>query len=173
MALERQCWVNVQYSRKECVEVVSIPRQVDEKDLEAKVLSIFQKVGCTIASEFIDDCHRLGKNNDRVIIKFTRTNDCKQVLQVKKDLKDLTADDLDLPRGTKIFVNQSLCPYYRILWSKNKGLQSMGKINSFFISGGTTKIKIDENSKPSAITHLDDLAVKFPGVDLPPSPKAL
>ena len=110
VTLERQCWLNAQYSRKECVEVVTIPCQVDDKDLEAKVLSIFQKVGCTIAPEFIDDCHRLGKNNDRVIVKFTRRKDCKQVFQVKKDLKDLTADDLDLPRGTKIFVNQSLCP---------------------------------------------------------------
>ena len=87
-------------------------------------------------------------------------------------MKDLTAGDLDLPQGTKIFVNQSLCPYYRILWSKAKRLQSMGKINNFFISGGTVKVKIDENSKPLAITHLDDLAINFPGVDLSPSPKA-
>ena len=165
MELERQCLANAQYSRKECVEVVGIPRQVDDKHLEVKVLSIFQKAGCTIAPEFIDVCHQLGKNNDRVIVKFTRTKDCKQVPQVKKGLKDLTADDLDLPRGTKIFVNQSL-------WSKTKRLQSMGKINSFFISGGTVKIKIDENSKPLAITHLDDLAINFPGVDLSPSPKA-
>ena len=77
--------------------MVSIPRQVDGKDLEAKVLSIFQKFDSTIAPEF--------------------------------------TDDLDLPTGTKIFVNQSLCPYYRILRSKTKRLQSMGKINSFFISG--------------------------------------
>ena len=110
MTLERQCWVNAQYSRKECVEVVSIPRQVDDKDLEAKVLSIFQKVGCTIASEFIDDCHRLGKNNDRVIVKFTCRKDCKQVLQVKKDLKDLTADDLDLPRGKK-YLSIKVCAH--------------------------------------------------------------
>ena len=152
--------------------MVSIPRQVDDKDLEAKALLIFQKVDCTIAPEFNDDCHRFGKNKDRVIVKFTRRKDCKQVFQVKKDLKDLTADDLDLPQGTKIFVNQSLCPYYRILWSKAKRLQSMGKINNFFISGGTVKVKIDENSKPLAITHLDDLAVNFPGADLSPSPKA-
>ena len=48
----------------------------------------------------------------------------------------------------------------------------MGKINNFFISGGTVKIKIDKNSKLLAITHLDDLAINFPGVDLSPSPKA-
>ena len=112
----------------------------------------------------MDGCHRLGKDNDRVIVKFTRRKDCKQVFQVKKDLKDLTVDDLDLPRGTKIFVNQSLCPYYCILWSETKRLLSMDKINSFFISGGTVKIKIAENSKPLAITHLDDLANNFAGV---------
>ena len=170
--MERLCWANAQYSRKKCVKVVRIPRQVDDKHLETKVLSIFQKVACTIVPELIDDCHRLGENKDRVIVKFTHRKDCKQVLQVKKDLKDLTADDLDLPQGTKIFVNQSLCPYYRILWSKTKCLQSMGKINNFFISGGTVKIKIDENSKPLTITHLDDLAINFLGVDLSPSPKA-
>ena len=48
----------------------------------------------------------------------------------------------------------------------------MGKINKFFISGGTVKVKIDEKSKPLAITHLDDLVINFPGVDLSPSPKA-
>ena len=42
----------------------------------------------------------------------------------------------------------------------------MDKINSFFISGGTVKIEIDKNSKPLAITHLDDLAINFAGVDL-------
>ena len=77
--------------------MVGIPHHVDDKHLEPKVLSIFQKVGCTITPEFIDDCHRLG---------------------------------------------------------------------------GTVKIKIDENSKPLAITHLDDLAINLPGVDLLPSPKA-
>ena len=48
----------------------------------------------------------------------------------------------------------------------------MSKINNFFLSGGTVKIKIDENSKPLAMTHLDDLAINFSGVDLSPSPKA-
>ena len=105
VTLERQCSGNAQYSTKECLKVVGIPHQVDDNLLESKVLSIFEKVGCTIDPGFIDDCHRLGKNNERVIIEFSRTKDCKQVLQVKKDLKDSNTDNLDLPRGTKIFVN--------------------------------------------------------------------
>ena len=164
VTLERQCWAYAQYSRKECLEVVGIPRQVDDNQLETKVLSIFE-VGCKIDLGFIDDCHRLGKINGRDIIKFARRKGCKQVLQVKKDLKELNTDDMDLPRGTNIFVNQSLCPYYRILWSKSKRLHSMGIINSFFVSGGTVKVKITENSRPLAITHLSDFTVHFPNVD--------
>ena len=137
VTLERQCWENAQYSRKERLEVVGIPRQVDDNLLETKVLSIFKKVGYRIDPGFIDDCHRLGKNSDRVIVQFSRRKDCKKVLQAKKDLKDLNTDNLNLPRGTEIFVNQSLCPHYRMLWSKSKRLRSMVMINSFFISGGT------------------------------------
>ena len=42
--LERQCWANAQYSRKECLEVVGIPRQADDNLFETKTLSIFEKV---------------------------------------------------------------------------------------------------------------------------------
>ena len=34
--LERQHWANAQYSKKECVKVVDIPQQVDNKHKEAK-----------------------------------------------------------------------------------------------------------------------------------------
>ena len=79
-----------------------------------------------------------------------------------KNLMYLTADDVDLPPNAEIFVNESLCPYYRILCSKTKRLQSIGKIYSFFNYSGTVKIKNDENSKPLIIRHLDDLAINFP-----------
>ena len=104
VTIEPQCWANAQYSRRECLEVAGIPRQVDDKNLETKVLSIFQKIGCTIDPTFIDDCHRLGKSNYRVIVKFTRRKDCKQILKVKKDLRNLDIEDLDPRRGTKVYI---------------------------------------------------------------------
>ena len=159
---------NSQYSRRECLEVAGIPWQVDDKNLETKVLSIFQKIGCTIDPSFIDDCHRIGKNNDRVIVKFTCRKDCKQILKVKKDLRNLDMEDLDLPRGTKIYINQSLCPYYWVLLSKPKRLQNIGSIDNFYISSGSSNIKVTENSSPIPITHLDDFKIHFPGIDLPP-----
>ena len=66
--------------------------------METKVLSILEKVACTIDPGFIDHCNCFGKNNDRLIIKSSRRKDCKQVLQVK--IEDLNTDDLDLPKDS-------------------------------------------------------------------------
>ena len=60
----------------------------------------------------IQACHRL-KDNDRVIIKFGNRKDSLQVLCVKKDLESLDPSELDFPEGTRIFINESLCAYYR------------------------------------------------------------
>ena len=68
VTVERQRWANAQYSRRECLEVAGISRQVDDKNLETKVLPIFQTIGYTIDPTFIDDCHRISKNNDRVTV---------------------------------------------------------------------------------------------------------
>ena len=87
----------------------------------------------------------------------------------KKDLGKLDMKEVDLPEGIQIFIKQNLCPYYKSLWSKSKKLSSLGKIHSFFISGSTIKIKLQENSNPESITHSSDFDKFFPDVDLSPS----
>ena len=101
-------------------------------------------------------------------MKFSNRKDCQQILKVKKELRNLSMEDFDLSGTGKIFVNESLCPYYRVLWAKCKKLQSMQKIHVFFVSNGSIKIKIQENSRSIAITHTEDFEEHFPGVDLSP-----
>ena len=38
-------------------------------------------------------------------------------------------------------------------WSKGKRHREPGNITNFYISSGTVKVKITENSSPIAITH--------------------
>ena len=38
--LERQCWANTQYSKRECLEVAGIPESVKQNELEDKVLRV-------------------------------------------------------------------------------------------------------------------------------------
>ena len=59
------------------------------------------------------------------------------------------------------------------MWTKSKKLHSLGKINSFFISGDTIKIKVIENCLPLSITHVDDFGKYFPDTDLSPPERSL
>ena len=145
--MERQCWANAQYSKRECLEVASIPRDVSNENLESKVLEVFSKVGCEILSRDSEACHCL-TNNDKVIAKFLRKKDCDQVSSVKRDLRKIKLEDIRLRGSNFIFINPSLCPYYRMLWPKSKRLLDLGKINNFYVSSGKSKIRIQGNSKP-------------------------
>ena len=164
--LERQCWANAQYSRRECLEIAGIPSNVSHQNLENKVIEVFSKVGCNITNENIEACHLINQNSDRTIVKLSRRKNCLQMLSVKKDLQKLDMEELDLPAGTKFFINQSLCLYYKVLWSKSKRLRDLNEIHSFYISNNGIKIRIHKNSKPIIITHVADLEKHFPGIDL-------
>ena len=151
--MERQCWENSQYSRRECIEMVGIPNSVNNNELEHKVLIVFQKVGCELSPRDFKACHRLRKNSNSVVVKFSRRKVCEQIMSVKKDLKKLKMQDIGLSGNQSIFINTSLCTYYRMLWSKCKRLYEAGNIRYFYISCDTIKIKITENSSHRAITH--------------------
>ena len=164
--LERECWANAEYSRRECLEIVSIPRSVDDNSLEEKVVQVFEKVGCNIDSSNIEVCHRITKRNGRVIVKFSGRKDCQRLLSVKMNLQKLKMEDIGLTGDNKVFVNHSLCPYYRVLWSKSKVLLNMGKINRLIVSSGTAKVKISEIRAPISINHADDFSKYFPNIYL-------
>ena len=72
--MERQCRAGAQYSKRECLEVVGIPRDVSNENLESKFLKFFSKVGCEILSCNIEACQGL-RNKDRIIIKFLQRKD--------------------------------------------------------------------------------------------------
>ena len=113
--MERQCWANAQYSRKEFLEVEGIPESVENNELEGKVLTIFKKIGSEVSPRDIEVFHCLEKDNDRVTVKLSRRKDCEQIISVKKDLKHLKMQEVRLPGNSSIFINTSLCPYYRML----------------------------------------------------------
>ena len=171
ISMERQCWANAQYSRRECVEVLGIPSNVSHECLEDKVISIFGSIGCDISKDGIEACHRISKKNDSVIIKFSKRKVCQSILSAKRHLRNLDTNKVDLPENTKIFVNESLCPYYRVLWAKSKRLQILGKISNFYFSNSAIKIRRNENSDPISITHCADFEKYFPNVDLSPPGK--
>ena len=118
VTLKRQCWADAQCSRRECLNIVGIPREVSGEVLKENVLNIFDKIGCSISPDHIESCHRISKTSHTLIVKFSRRNNCQHFRQVKKDLQKMKMEDLDLPGSGKLFYKQKL--------------QNLDKIHSFF-----------------------------------------
>ena len=108
--MEHQCWAHAQYPKRECPDIIGIPREVEADILEEKVVKIFKKLGCNIPSNRIEACHRVSKKSATVIVTFSRRKDSQQVLAVKKDLRKVEMEDVDLPGQNKHFINKKLCP---------------------------------------------------------------
>ena len=147
------------------MKVVGIPSSVEHDQLEPIVCRILHHIGVNISGDKIEACHQLGKNSERTIVKFSRRKDCEHTMRAKNDLKDLDATDLDLPAGTKLYINGSLCPYYRRLWNEANKLWNKKKIFSYFTVSGTVRIRLQEKGPYIIITHIDDLKELFPDED--------
>ena len=133
--------MNVQYSRRECLEVVGIPTSVKDDALEDKMLNVFWEYGVEIGQRDIQACHRM--KNNQTVVKFSSKKDYLQILRVKKQLKDFHRRNF--PDCTKIFVNESICPYYKGLWNKCKAIKNENKLHQFYTINGIIKVKLVEH----------------------------
>ena len=57
ITLERQCWNNAQYSRRETLEISGVPENTDDGELEGKVLTVLSKLDVNIDPVNIETCH--------------------------------------------------------------------------------------------------------------------
>ena len=118
---EGQSWAIPQNSRRETLEIVGLPKSFTNDKAETKVCQFFQSLDCNISKDDLDAFHWL-KDKERVTVKFCRKKDVEKVLKAKTDLRKLNTTNLDLPKESRIIVNQSLCSYYCFLWSTSKKL---------------------------------------------------
>ena len=112
---------------------MGIPVSIPNNNLEETVLKIFNETGVMKNSRAIEACHRLNQrpNPKKVIIKLSKRKDVARVMNNKKKLKSMKPQNIGLPSGCKIYINENLCKYYKYLWWKCKLLQTRGSIQSF------------------------------------------
>ena len=69
--LERHCWANKQYSRRECLEVIGFPENTENGNLEDLTLKVLNEIGVNIDSKNVKDCHWIKTQSPKkVIINF-------------------------------------------------------------------------------------------------------
>ena len=88
-----------------------------------EVCSVCKKIGVDVSVDNIEACHLLKSDNkNKIIAKFSKRKDCQAVLENKKKLKNLSSEEIGVETSSKVFVNESLCKYYKLLWSQCKSL---------------------------------------------------
>ena len=99
-----------------------------------------------------------------MIIKISRRKDANKIRDEKKKLrgKNLTSLGINAP----VYINDSLCIYYKKLWAKCKKLHYNKLIYAFWTSNGSIKLKIFENGNIHVITHDVDLEELLPNNEL-------
>ena len=141
-----------------------IPAEVEDRDIEKKVLEVLDAIGAPVNTDLVEDCHRIPSKGSpkKVILKLSRRKVSRRVLLNKKKLKQLKPESLNLPASVKIYINESLCPYYKKLWTKCGKFWDAKQISSFWVSNGSIRVKL-VNENVSIITYDCDLEKLFPG----------
>ena len=112
----------------------------------------------------IEAWHRLKSKArpKKVIIKLSkRKEDVFSILKPKKKLQSVNITKVDLPQGSLLFINQSLCSYYKYLWSFCIKLHSKKLIRSFLVSNSNVSLKVGENTPVMLVSHVIDLEKHF------------
>ena len=128
-------------------------------------MNIFRKLHVKIKSSNIEDCHWLpSKWSKRAIIKFSKRKDTNRINHFKKNLKGLDLNSLGI--SSPVFIKDSLCQYYKMLWRKCKKLLTNKFIDSFWVSNGSIRLRVENKDRPCVITHISFLKDLFPDNDI-------
>ena len=90
--------------------------------------------------------------------------DATKIRSTKRKLKDMDLTYIGI--NNPVYINGSLCTYYKMLWRKCKSLRTNKLIHSFWVTNRSIKLRTVENGRTYVVTHLSDLEDLFPGNEL-------
>ena len=135
------------YCRRNNIEISGIPDDIQQNQLETKVIEICQKIGVDFTHNEIEACHRLQGNNNpkKTIVRFVNRKHCIKMIKNRKKL----------PRN--LFINANLNQYYHRLAFCCRKLKKSGHIFATRYDSTSVLIKLAETSKPIRINSMNTL----------------
>ena len=158
---EHIVWSNSQYSRWECLEITGIPDKTDQTDLENTALNIFRKLDVEtlrIVSDYRPrgpNVHLLNSQNEKMQTESAIA---------RKIWREWTWPHL-------VFLLQYLlttasASITRCFGANAKNLLTNKFSDSFWVSNGFIRLRVENKDRPCVITHFNDLEALFPGNDI-------
>ena len=155
--LERQQNLNTQYERRNSVEISGIPKDIKQAGLEDEVIRIYDAAGVTVHGTNLDKmaiqaCHRIGKAQEKVIVKFGNRNFATEGLYSGKNLRGNPPY-----RNSAVYINNSFCHEFRFLTYVVRKAKKANRIQHYKVRHGVTSIRLQEDGDYFEITHKADL----------------
>ena len=135
---------NAQYTRRETLEINSVPSDIADDILEQSVCQAISLTGILVELDDLEAWHRMRKK-DCVIIKFKCRKQKHCVLLNHKTLQNKSLNFTQLKFSGKLFVNESMCHENHQLAHKCRLLKSVHKIHTTWLDNSTLHIKLVEN----------------------------
>ena len=66
---------NVQYTRRNRIEILGIPKTLKNDELESKAIDIFGAIN-NIFTKYVEDCHCPGKDGNYTTVRFVNREYC-------------------------------------------------------------------------------------------------
>ena len=144
ISLEENGNLSEQYGRRNNLEITGISNEIEDVDLEGKVIEILDKIEVNISSKDIEACHRIGKSKDnskKTIICFVNRKYAKKAPLNRKNLKHLDKTSIGLSNSNNIFINENLTPMNNKLTFYCRKLKRDGYIEKTFSREGVACIR--------------------------------
>ena len=154
--LERNQNMHLQYGRRDSIEIVGIPQDIQDDKLEDEVIDIFKEAEVRVNRQTpkqmdIQAVHRL-KNKNITIVKMVNRKFAKEALICGKNLRDTKRYV-----NKRIFINDSFCPEFRFLnFAVRKALKSK-EIYRYKVRNGINYVQMNDTSGYVEIGHANDL----------------
>ena len=146
----------------ECLEITGVPDSISNDNLEKTTIKTFDNLDVAKDPSNIEDCHWLKSNGSKeVIIKFARRKDANLIRKNKNKLKGINLCSIGI--NNPVFINDSFCSYYKIIWQKKTKKFGLVNIFMFFwVSNSTLRLKLTASGHVRVITHCQALGKLFP-----------
>ena len=116
------------------MELINLPENTNGEDLEDPVVEAFEVAGVTVKKQDFHAIHRLA-NKKIIIAKLVNRSAAINLLRNKKP-QELNQHNKNKLKSTKIYVNESLYPYYCKLLGKRNSLLKNNELKSFCTING-------------------------------------
>ena len=87
----------------------------------------------------------------QVTVKVSKCKDASKIRSSKRKLKDMDLTSIAI--NNPVYINDSLCLYYKMLWRKCKSLRMNKLIHSFWVTNGSIRLRTVDNGRTNVITH--------------------